>query len=343
MASSAFDGTTLYVGGDATNGCSGSLNALNPSTGAFIWQHCFSDGGYVLGGVTATSGGVVAVGEGNNIAVFSAATGASVYTFTGAGTFWGPPSIVSGTLYEGDMAGQLYALTPQSSGAQFVQINSATPQANENAVSVPYLQAQSAGDLNVVAVGFNDSTSTITSVTDSAGNVYQLAAPLTRGSSLSQALYYAKDINAAAAGTNVVTVQFSGAVPYVDVRAAEYGGIDPVNPLDTTASAAGSGATASSGNLTTSAANEVIFGAGMTSGSFAGGTNGFTNAHYHACGRRHCRRPVRDRQWHLRGDGERRFREVGHASRGIPRRSVTIGGVAHKLLICTCRRGSSTG
>ena len=276
VASSAFDGTTLYVGGDATNGCSGSLNALNPSTGAFIWQHCFSDGGYVLGGVTAASGGLVAVGEGNNIAVFSAATGASVYTFTGSGTFWGPPSIVNGTLYEGDMAGQLYALTPQSSGGQFVQINSATPQANENAVSVPYLQAQSVGDLNVVAVGFNDSTSTITSVTDSAGNVYQLAAPLTRGSSLSQALYYAKNIKAAAAGTNVVTVQFSGAVPYVDVRAAEYSGIDPVNPLDTTASAAGSGTTASSGNLTTSAASELIFGAGMTTGSFAGGTNGFT-------------------------------------------------------------------
>ena len=114
VASSAFDGTTLYVGGDATNGCSGSLNALNPSTGAFIWQHCFTDGGYVLGGVTAASGGLVAVGEGNNIAVFSAATGASLYTFTGSGTFWGPPSIANGTLYEGDMAGQLYALTPSN-------------------------------------------------------------------------------------------------------------------------------------------------------------------------------------------------------------------------------------
>ena len=277
VASSAFDGDMLYVGGDATNSCSGSLNALNPSTGAFIWQHCFSDGGYVLGGVTVSSGGVVAVGEGSNIALFSAATGASVFTYTGTGSFWGPPSIVDGTLYEGDMAGHLYALTSQTNGPQFVQINSATPQTSESVVSVPYLQAQSAGDLNVVAVGFNDSTSTITSVTDSAGNVYQLAAPLTRGSSLSQAIYYAKDINAAAAGTNVVTVQFSGAVPYVDVRVAEYGGIDPVNSLDTTASAAGSGATASSGNLTTSAASEVIFGAGMTSGLFVDGTNGFTS------------------------------------------------------------------
>ena len=109
IAPAAFDGTTLYVGGDATSSCSGTVNALNPSTGAFIWQHCFAEGP-VLGAVSATSGGVVAVGEGNTIAVVSAATGASLSTFTGTGPFWGPPSIAGGTLYEGDMAGNLYAL-----------------------------------------------------------------------------------------------------------------------------------------------------------------------------------------------------------------------------------------
>jgi outer membrane protein assembly factor BamB len=111
QASAAFDGTTLYVGGDNTSTCSGTVNALNPSTGAFIWQHCFTDGGFVLGGVTATSGGVVAVGEGNNIAVVSAATGASLFTYPGVGPFFGPPSVAGGTLYEGDMSGNLYALT----------------------------------------------------------------------------------------------------------------------------------------------------------------------------------------------------------------------------------------
>ena len=92
-------------------GCSGTVNALNPSTGAFIWQHCFTDGGFVIGGVTVTSGGVVAVGEGSNIAMVSAATGASVATFTGTGPFFGPPSVAGGTLYEGDMSGNIYALT----------------------------------------------------------------------------------------------------------------------------------------------------------------------------------------------------------------------------------------
>jgi hypothetical protein len=36
-----------------------------------------------------------------------------------------------------------------------VQVNSATPHTNESIVTVPYLQAQGAGDLNVVVIGFN--------------------------------------------------------------------------------------------------------------------------------------------------------------------------------------------
>jgi hypothetical protein len=278
VASAAFDGTRLYVGGGASGSCAGTLNAFNPSTGALIWQHCFTDG-FVLGGVVGTSGGVVAVGEGNNIAVLSAANGVSLYTFTGTGPFWGTPSIVGNTLYEGDMAGNLYALTTtkESATAQFVQVNSATPQTSQSTVSVPYPQGQGAGDLNVVAIGFSDSTSTITSVTDSAGNTYQPAAPLTRGSGMSQAIYYAKNINSATPGNNAVTVHFSNAVPFADVRVAEYDGLDAVNPLDTSASASGTVAAASSGNLTTSAANELIFGAGYTSGVFVGGTNGFTS------------------------------------------------------------------
>ena len=110
QASASYDGTTLYVGGDATSSCAGSVNALNPSTGAFIWKHCFAEGA-VLGAVTVTSGGVVAVGEGNTIAVVSAATGALLKGYAATGPFWGPPSIVGNTLYEGDMAGNLYALT----------------------------------------------------------------------------------------------------------------------------------------------------------------------------------------------------------------------------------------
>jgi outer membrane protein assembly factor BamB len=111
IAPAAFDGTNLYVGSDNTSGCSGTVQALNPATGAFIWRDCFTDGGFVAGAVTVTSGGVVTVGEGNNIQVVSAATGATLFTYATKGPIWGPSSVVGNTLYQGDMAGNLYALT----------------------------------------------------------------------------------------------------------------------------------------------------------------------------------------------------------------------------------------
>jgi glucose/arabinose dehydrogenase len=165
--------------------------------------------------------------------------------------------------------------TPPATPA-FVQVNSATPQSSQGTVALAYNGAQTAGNTNIVAVGWNDTTATITSVTDAAGNVYQAASPLTRGSGLSQAIYYARNIKAAAAGANTVTVRFSAAASFADVRVTEYSGLDPLNPLDATASAAGSGTAANSGNLTTTAANELIFGAGMTTGAFTGAAAGFT-------------------------------------------------------------------
>src|SRR3954471_23171247 len=101
----------------------------------------------------------------------------------------------------------------------FVQVAAATPQSAQAAVTVTYAAAQAASDLNVVIVGWTDATSTITGVTDSSGNAYALAVgPTRRAGAASQSMYYAKGIAAAAAGANVVTVRFNGAVPFPDVR-----------------------------------------------------------------------------------------------------------------------------
>ena len=57
----------------------------------------------------------------------------------------------------------------------YVQSAYATPQSPQTTVNVTYTAAQTAGDLNVVVVGWNDSTATVSSVTDSKGNVYTRA------------------------------------------------------------------------------------------------------------------------------------------------------------------------
>jgi len=126
-----------------------------------------------------------------------------------------------------------------ANAAAFVQVSGAAPQTNQSQVSVTYTQAQVAGDANIVAISWKNATLNITSVIDSAGNTYQLAVPTARGTSLSQAIYYAKNINAAAAGANTVTVTLNAAAPYVHVRALEYSGLDPTNPLDVGGSAKG--------------------------------------------------------------------------------------------------------
>ena len=74
-----------------------------------------------------------------------------------------------GAFVVGVLAGQANA------AITFVQVNLAVPQSPQSTVSVTYTAAQTAGNLNVVAVGWNDTTAVVSSVTDSRGNVYTRA------------------------------------------------------------------------------------------------------------------------------------------------------------------------
>jgi len=118
-----------------------------------------------------------------------------------------------------------------SAGVKFVQVNYKTSN-SASSLAVPYPSAQTAGNLNIVVVGWNDSTSAVSSITDSKGNTYLRAVGPTVGTKLTQSIYYAKNI---AAGTNTVSVTFNTAVLYPDVRVLEYTGADKTNPLDATA------------------------------------------------------------------------------------------------------------
>src|SRR6185437_15295590 len=149
--------------------------------------------------------------------------------------------------------------------AGFVQCNSATPGALQGTVTVTFTAAQAAGDLNVVFAAWTDSVTTVSAVTDSAGNVYVPGlAPTTLAGTATEVAYYAKNIVAAAAGSNTVTIRFNGMAPSPDVRIAEYSGLDTVNPLDVAAGMAGIGTLATSGSLLTTAPADLV-----VSGNFA--------------------------------------------------------------------------
>src|SRR5579864_6960410 len=76
---------------------------------------------------------------------------------------------------------------------------------NLGTVNVAFPNAQAAGNLNVVVVGWGDTSSTVAAVTDSNGNTYRLAAGTNASSCCSQVIYFAANIKA---GANTVKVDF---------------------------------------------------------------------------------------------------------------------------------------
>ena len=156
---------------------------------------------------------------------------------------------------------------------KFIQQNAATPQSPQSQVSVAFPNGQTASNANIVAIGWNDTSAGINSVTDSAGNFYQVAVPVFGSNGLSQAIYYALNIKG---GTNSITVQFTQPATYVDLRAGEYSGLWLSNAFDAGASAGGVGALADSGPVNLQATNELLFGAGMTANQFTSAGVGFT-------------------------------------------------------------------
>ncbi|MGC1265311.1 MAG: IPT/TIG domain-containing protein [Candidatus Acidiferrum sp.] len=268
----------VYVGGVETLTIYGSLS-LAPAAAAPTFSP--APGGYSSAQTVtlsdSTSGATIYYTTNGNIPT----TSSTVYT--------GPINVPSTTTIQAiavapglnnsaDAVGD-YTIASQTGTISFVQVNSATPQSPETTVSIPYSAPQFAGDLNIVVVGWNDVSHTVSSVTDSAGNKYSVAVPTTQNSagSLSQTIYYAKNIPAATAGANTVTVTFSGATAYPDIRILEYSGASLTSPIDVTATGTGNSTGSTTGAATTTNANDLLFAANMVTTGTGGAGAGFTS------------------------------------------------------------------
>jgi len=132
LAPSAWDGSRLYVGGDAgqINGqaCGGSLSALDPATGTPFWRDCLPN--RTLAAVTAAPG-IVEVNAGDQAMLMDASTGQNLFTFTdpSGNNFWGPAEISNGTMYLVNLDGYVFAFTtgpqaatPEAPAAVFLPV-----------------------------------------------------------------------------------------------------------------------------------------------------------------------------------------------------------------------------
>ena len=110
VASAAFAGGVLYVAGGNTTiagaGAIGSVRALNPASGASLWEH--PDPQPVIAAV-AYANGLVYAGTGPTLEVLAAATGKRLYSATTGATIYGPPTVAGGRVYAGSVDGRLYA------------------------------------------------------------------------------------------------------------------------------------------------------------------------------------------------------------------------------------------
>jgi len=98
---------------------------------------------------------------------------------------------------------------------------------------------------------------------DSAGNSFvSVSAPVNWGNGSSAQVFYASNI---AGGPDTVTAAFRTPVTaYGVVYVHEYAGISAINPVDITAVASGASTLMNSGVATTTTANDLIFGAGVS-------------------------------------------------------------------------------
>ncbi len=130
ISSSAWDGQRLYVAGRTVKlqgvQCPGSLAALNPDTGAIIWQDCLKNAstpepatgvlGEMVSGAVAAVPGLVAYAQGPYVMLFDAVSGKVLFSYHDTGEdslFRGWASISNGVLYIGNANGKLYAFAPE--------------------------------------------------------------------------------------------------------------------------------------------------------------------------------------------------------------------------------------
>ena len=144
---------------------------------------------------------------------------------------------------------------------EFVQENQVTLAAPAGQVTAAYPLPQTAGNANMVIVGWHNSLAYILSVTDSAGNPYHAAIPSVHGNGLSQAFFF--DLNIAGR-SNAVTVKFSQPVALPSLSVLEYSGLPRSNSFGSGMSAFGRSAMASGGAVATTVNNEMLICAGYT-------------------------------------------------------------------------------
>jgi outer membrane protein assembly factor BamB len=111
VSSAAFGNNTIFMAGGNTvingKGYMGSVNALDPTTGNYLWHHSTPD--FVIPAL-AYSNGLVLDGAGRTLEVLNASNGTRLWSYTTGGTIYAEPTVAKGQILAGSTDGNIYAL-----------------------------------------------------------------------------------------------------------------------------------------------------------------------------------------------------------------------------------------
>jgi hypothetical protein len=174
----------------------------------------------------------------------------------------------------------LFSVTIQNSiGQTHVQTATLFQTTTATTIAKTFAASSTSGNLIVVHLDWDNQSRSINTVTDNKGNTYaRINGPTNwNGASYRAELWYAYNITGGG-GAITVTAQLSGApTSFSQIYISEYSGIATISPLDQNSVAIGNSAAVNSGAKTTTAANELVYGASIgASGTLTTGA-GFTN------------------------------------------------------------------
>lgn len=170
-------------------------------------------------------------------------------------------------------------VTIYSSGQTFVQVNTKFQTTTATTITCTFPSPSTSSNLIVVHLDWNNQARSVNTVTDNKGNTYaRINGPTNwNGAAYRAELWYAYNITGGGGAITVTATLTGSPTSFSQIYITEYSGIATVSPLDKNAVAIGSSAAVSSGSVTTTAANELVYGASIgASGTLSTGA-GFTN------------------------------------------------------------------
>jgi hypothetical protein len=150
----------------------------------------------------------------------------------------------------------LFLVSASAFAQTFVQATAGAAAGAASSFALPFPSNTKAGDLILIGFDFG-SNAAFSSIMDSQGNVFtEVGIQLTSPGGSNSRLYYANNIKG---GADTVTINLSSS-SYLEVYLTEYSGVNQAAPIDAQAGATGPAGAVSSGNATTTAAGDLIYG-----------------------------------------------------------------------------------